>query len=164
MRYIGIDPGPDESGVAVWRDGKIHFHGILPNDDVLRRLAAYDLERPNTSSGPTTVVIEIISSFGMVVGIKVFRTCFAIGKFQQAWSPPWAPRPMRELIRQKVKTELCGTPRAGNPEVRQALINLLGEPGKKAAPGPTFGIKSHEWSAIALCVVAEMLDARSAAA
>lgn len=155
MRYIGIDPGPDESGVAVWTDGKVGLHAVMPNDEILARLAS------NTGMPqPTTVVIEMIADFRMVVGINVFRTCIAIGKFQQAWSPPWSPRPMRELIRQKVKTELCGTPRAGNPEVRQALINLLGEPGKKSAPGPTFGIKSHEWSAIALCVVAEILDQR----
>jgi hypothetical protein len=36
--------------------------------------------------------------------------------------------------------------------VRQALIDRLGLQGTKKAPGPTYGIKSHEWAALAVAV------------
>jgi hypothetical protein len=54
--------------------------------------------------------------------------------------------------RMKVKMHLCGNSRAKDGNIRQALIDRLGAPGKKKAPGPTFGVVADQWQALALAV------------
>ncbi len=36
--------------------------------------------------------------------------------------------------------------------MREALIHRFGEQGSKKAPGPTYGIASHVWAALAVAV------------
>jgi hypothetical protein len=38
--------------------------------------------------------------------------------------------------------------------VRQALIDRLGPQGTKKNPGPTYGMRSHLWAALAVAVYA----------
>jgi hypothetical protein len=60
-----------------------------------------------------------------------------------------------ELIyRKDIKLFLCGTMRAKDANIRQALIDKIGPQGTKAQPGPTYGIKSHSWAALAVAVYA----------
>jgi hypothetical protein len=51
-----------------------------------------------------------------------------------------------------VKLHLCNSPRAKDGNVRQALIDRVGPQGTKKGQGPTYGIKSHEWAALAVAV------------
>jgi hypothetical protein len=44
--------------------------------------------------------------------------------------------------------------RAKDQNIRQALIDRLGPPGTKKNPGPTYGVTSHMWSALAVAVTA----------
>jgi hypothetical protein len=44
--------------------------------------------------------------------------------------------------------------RAKDANIRQALLDLIGPQGTKAQPGPTYGIKSHTWAALAVAVYA----------
>jgi hypothetical protein len=44
--------------------------------------------------------------------------------------------------------------RAKDANIRQALIDKIGPQGTKAQPGPTYGIKSHSWAALAVAVYA----------
>jgi hypothetical protein len=54
-----------------------------------------------------------------------------------------------------VKLHLCESVRANDSNIRAALIDRFG-PGKekavgrKATPGPLFGLKGDEWSALAI--------------
>jgi hypothetical protein len=54
------------------------------------------------------------------------------------------------VYRNAVKLHICGTPRAKDPNIRQALIDKYGAPGTKKNPGPTYGVSSHLWSALAI--------------
>jgi hypothetical protein len=56
------------------------------------------------------------------------------------------------VFRKDVKLHLCNSPRAKDANVRQALLDRLGPQGTKKAPGPTYGVKSHEWAALAVAV------------
>ena len=62
------------------------------------------------------------------------------------------------VYREDVKLHLCGSPRAKDANIRQALIDRWG--GKAEAvgtvkkPGPLYGVKSHAWSALAVAVTA----------
>ena len=64
------------------------------------------------------------------------------------------PQPITLCYRKDIKLHLCGTTKARDPNVRQALIDRLGKPGTKKNPGPTYGVSSHAWSALAVAVYA----------
>jgi hypothetical protein len=147
---LAIDPGPAESGFAILRFGQVRDSGTLRNEDLIARLPAYAAAEDH-EAGRYTLAIEMIASYGMAVGREVFETCVWIGRFQQAWHDPEA---VRLIYRKDVKMHLCGSPRAKDPNIRQALIDLLGAPGTKAKPGPTYGVRSHAWPALAVAVTA----------
>jgi hypothetical protein len=60
------------------------------------------------------------------------------------------------LQRRAVKLALCGDSRAKDANIRQALIDRFGGKdaaiGRKAAPGPLYGISRDVWSALAIAV------------
>lgn len=137
---IAIDPGTTESGVCVLRAGKVVDSAIWANDDLLRRV-------PLLGSWADTLAIEMVASYGMAVGREVFETCRWIGRFQQVWHDPDA---VKLVYRRDVKLHLCGSAKAKDPNIRQALLDLIGPQGTKKAPGPTYGVKSHAWAALAV--------------
>ena len=87
----------------------------------------------------------------MPVGQEVFDTCVWIGMFKQAWR---APKSVKLIYRSEVKMGVCHSMRAKDGNVRQALIDMLGPPGTKKAPGPTYGVTSHAWQALGVAVTA----------
>lgn len=140
---LAIDPGTTESGVVKLCGSRVMEAGVFPNPDVLemiRRSAADDL------------AIEMIASYGMPVGADVFETCVWIGRMVETWR---SPESVRLVYRKDVKMHLCGTPRAKDPNIRQALIDKLGPPGTKADKGATYGVKSHAWAALGVAVTAQ---------
>ena len=150
MIVIGVDPGPKQSAFVVWDSAQgVIDKGILPNHIVEGCLANY--------AGLDTVVadaivFEQVESFGMAVGRDVFETVFETGRMFQIVKILAQRMPRRE-----VKLHLCHSMRAKDSNIRQALIDRFG--GSKAAaiglkktPGPLYGVRSHEWSALALAV------------
>jgi hypothetical protein len=139
---LAIDPGTTESGWCQF-DGKAVVQcGIWSNALMLEWIA---------ESGSQILAIEMVASYGMPVGREVFETCVWIGRFQQAWRDPEA---VRLIYRKDVKLHLCGSPRAKDANIRQALIDRFGSIGTKAQPGPLYGVKSHAWAAVAVAVTA----------
>jgi hypothetical protein len=146
---LAIDPGTERSGWCSFEHGRVIAHGVSLNDEVLRMLPSW-----HASGG--RLAIEMIASYGMAVGREVFETCLWIGRFQQAWPDPTS---VRLIYRKDIKLHLCGTPRAKDANIRQALLDKVGGQGVKAHPGPTYGIKSHAWAALAVAVTASELAA-----
>ena len=67
------------------------------------------------------------------------------------------------LPRRAVKLALCGDSRAKDANIRQALIDRFGGSaaiGRKAAPGPLYGISRDVWSALAIAVTYTLAEAR----
>jgi hypothetical protein len=141
-RMIGIDPGPRESAFVLWDGARVVEAGDSQNAAL-----AHDLR-----SASWSVACEWIESFGMAVGREVFETVFAIGAFSQN------ARCMRLVPRRDVKLHLCGSPRAKDANIRQALIDRFGPVGTKKNPGPLFGISGHRWAALAVAVTAFDLE------
>lgn len=154
MTIIALDPGTTESGWCLLHDGRVHDSGVMPNDDLLRRL-------PLLGNWSDTLAIEMIASYGMAVGREVFETCVWIGRFQQAWHNPDA---VKLVYRREVKLHLCGTAKAKDPNIRQALLDLIGPQGTKKAPGPTYGVRSHAWAALGVAVTVAGITPESRAA
>ena len=145
MTILAIDPGTTESGWVLFDGKRVLASAIYPNAEALVHLLR------GWTAGADALAIEMIASYGMPVGREVFETCVWIGRFQQAWR---APDEVRLVYRRDVKLHLCGSPKAKDANIRQALIDKLGPVGTKAAPGPLYGVKSHAWAALAVAVTA----------
>jgi hypothetical protein len=155
MQVYAIDPGPEQSALVVFNGTAVLNHQTVPNEQLLDELAH------RTRSWEHVLVVEQIASFGMPVGAEVFETVFWSGRFIQAWAgyhaPPNSPLPWARLKRHEVKAALCGNQRAKDAHIRQALLDRFG-PGKekaigrKATPGPLYGLVGDEWAAMAVAV------------
>jgi hypothetical protein len=145
--WTAIDPGPTQSGYAVYEGGKVLEAGVMPNDELLSYMSYGALGA--TLEAP--LAIEMIGNYGMAVGASVFETCVWIGRFTQAWGAGLTHR----IFRRDVKLHLCNSARAKDANVRQALIDRLGPVGTKRAPGPLHGVTSHAWAALAVAVTAD---------
>ncbi|CAA2106073.1 hypothetical protein [Variovorax paradoxus] len=147
---LAIDPGTTQSGWVIYGDGRVHDSGVMPNREMVTWLATRE------DSG-VRLAIEMIASYGMAVGREVFETCVWIGRFKQAWH---SPDTVQLVYRKDVKLHLCGTTKAKDPNVRQALIDLFPavgggktpQIGTKSQPGPLYGVSSHAWPALGVAV------------
>jgi hypothetical protein len=142
MIILAIDPGPEKSGWVLLNSGRVMRSEIFSNDELIQDL-------PRLSRVADKLAIEMVASYGMPVGREIFETCVWIGRFLQAW-----PGDVQYVYRKDVKLELCGSPRAKDANIRQALIDRIGPPGTKKNPGPTYGVTGDMWSALAVAVVA----------
>lgn len=152
MRVIAVDPGPEQSAWVVYVDGKIIGMDIEPNQEAAESIAA-------AGQHGLPMAVEMIASYGMAVGKDVFETCVWIGRFIESHEGgSFCNGAYHEKVyRKDVKLHLCGSPRAKDANIRQALIDRFG-PGKekaigtKKSPGPLYGVKSHLWAALAVAV------------
>jgi hypothetical protein len=140
---LAFDPGSSQSAWLRFEEGRPQSFGITANEVLVRALRSGDL--------PDVVVIEKVESYGMAVGAEVFDTVLWAGRFAEA-----AHRvPVVMLPRRTVKLALCADSRAKDANIRQALIDRFGGSaavGRKAAPGPLYGISRDVWSALAIAV------------
>jgi len=135
---IGVDPGPREFAWVLWDGARVLECGDAPN---------YQPGSWLNVAGGRRVAVEWIESFGMAVGREVFETVFSIGRMS-------AMKDVRLVPRRDVKLHVCGSPRAKDGNIRQALIDRFGPVGTKKNPGPLFGISKHKWAAVAVAVTA----------
>jgi len=133
---LAIDPGTEQSGYVLFdADNKmVCQRGIVPNDEMLNLIAITD---------GICVVVEMIASYGMAVGKDTFETCVWIGRFVQTAINGGLEYQL--VYRKDVKMFLCGTMKAKDTNIRQALIDLLGK-------DVTKGISKHMWAALAIAV------------
>lgn len=139
---LAIDPGTEQSAIVqMWPDGRIEGARIERNADVRNwARVAFNCER--------RVAIEMVACYGMPVGREVFETCLFIGRLYEIAQQNGSPVTL--VYRKDVKIHLCGSMKAKDGNIRQALIDKYGAPGTKKAPGRTYGISSHLWSALAI--------------
>ena len=152
---LGLDPGTTDTAWLRLETPTLRIidHGFQPNVEILGLLTHTFTEfclGPNGSEQRPVVVCEMIQSFGMSVGQAIFETCRWVGRFEQKAID--LGMPFHTLYRLKIKHHLCNTHRAKDANIRQALIDKLGEPGTRKNPGPTHGIAKHAWSALAVAV------------
>lgn len=140
---LAVDPGTTESGFVRYERGRVIDSGVVENGLMLALIQ---------TSRADVLALEMVASYGMAVGREVFETVRWIGRFQQAWRDPEA---VKLVYRRDVKLHLCGSPRAKDPNIRQALLDKLGPVGTKKQPGPCYGVKSHAWAALGVAVTAE---------
>ena len=172
MDILGIDPGPEKSGVVAYRttgpalmtsSRGPYLTGHYSND-CLR----YSLD----GHAWCCVAIEWPVSYGKPVGDSVFHTCRWAGRFEEA-----AKHHERLLLipAPQVGHVLCGSRNAKRGQIRRVVLDQFAqtgggsvpEIGTKAKPGPLYAIRAlgtaggsdHVWSALAVAVAAaKMLE------
>lgn len=140
---LAIDPGNEQSAWCLL-DSKTLKPINFSKDknrmvDVTIRFAPSDV-----------VVIERIASYGMAVGKEVFETCEWVGRF--SCTAESCRIPVAYVYRKDEKLNLCGTTKAKDANIRQALIDRFGPVGTKKNPGWFYGVSKDVWSAIAVAV------------
>lgn len=143
-KIFAIDPGTTHSAYVVFDGETIYDKGKILN---------YDLKSLIVRSDADKLVIEMIASYGMPVGKEVFETCVFIGRLIECWEH-WHQTPCKLVYRKDIKVHICGTMKAKDGNIRQALIDRYGEPGVKKAQGMTYGISADVWQALALATYA----------
>jgi hypothetical protein len=130
---LAVDPGTDQSAFVLWDSHakEILNKGILKNIQMVAYIQQTEFN---------DLVIEMIASYGMPVGKEVFSTCVWIGRFYQA-----SLYPCHLIYRKEVKMHLCGNMRAKDPNIRQALIDMLGKEATK-------GVSKDVWAALAVAI------------
>lgn len=145
---IAIDPGNEYSAWCELAAGVPMAAGKERNEEVLDRVRrGWPVIAP--------LAIEMVASYGMAVGKEVFDTVLWIGRFCEAWESRGGK--VQLVYRRDVKLFHCHSVRANDSNIRAALIDRFGPGkdlaiGKKAKPGPLFGIKGDEWSALAVAL------------
>lgn len=142
MKILAIDPGTTMSAYVVFDGTTIFDKGKVDNSVMHGYLSTCDAE---------IMVVEMIASYGMAVGKEVFETCVFIGRLIEKWTIQTG-KPHLRIFRKDIKMHICGSMKAKDGNIRQALIDRFGEPGTKKNPGVTYGISADVWQALALAV------------
>ena len=145
---FAIDPGNTESGYALIKMPCFTLleFGKIPNEKLLESL-------PIIASRSDALAIEMVASYGMAVGKTVFETCVWIGRFIQA-----AEKEHTFIYRKEEKICLCGSLKAKDANIRQALIDRYATydfktgKGVKKKPDTFYGVSKDAWQAIAVGV------------
>lgn len=147
---LAVDPGTTQSAYVLFEgedaEKPLRGFGIVENPRILKLMDDYKWKTAHFA-------VEMIASYGMPVGADVFETCTWIGRFEERWGELCRSR----VFRKDVKMHLCQSMRAKDGNIRQALIDRYG-PGKaaavgrKATPGPLYGVSKDVWAALGVAV------------
>lgn len=149
---LAIDPGNEYSAYAIL-DKELRPQGFnkITNDELFTMLeATADCEWP----GIDHLAIEMVACYGMPVGKEVFETCVVIGRIAQIAKNLH----IQYIYRKDEKMNLCGSMRAKDANIRQALIDrfakhdLKNGKGTKKAPDWFYGFHADVWAAYAVGV------------
>ena len=146
---FAIDPGNTESGFALiaMPEFRLLDFGKVKNEVLLEMLE-------NERVYPDAFAIEMVASYGMPVGKDVFETCVWIGRFIQAAKN----HKYTFIYRKEEKLCLCGSLKAKDSNIRQALIDRYAKhdfkngKGVKKNPDTFYGVSKDAWQAIAVGV------------
>ena len=150
-RILAVDPGNTESACVMYDTSTslpIEW-AKLPNAQLLHKLTKF-----RESGTVDLLAMEMVASYGMAVGREVFDTCVWIGRFVERWGGDF-----RMVYRAEVKLHLTHVRNSKDANVRQALIDKFGPGkdvaiGKKATPGPLYGLTGDCWAALGVAVTA----------
>ena len=154
MKILAIDPGNVRSGYVLVEYDEAEIRRVLRVGKV-ENAEMMQIISETAESAETDFAIEMIAGMGMAVGAEVFDTCVWIGRFwERALTRNF--RRMEYIYRREEKLCLCGSPRAKDGNIRQALVDRYapGQPnygkGTKKLPGFFFGFSADMWAAMAV--------------
>lgn len=152
MKILAIDTGNTESGYAIIEmpEFRLVNFGKVENNELLNML-------PLSPYKIDTIALEMVASYGMAVGKTVFDTCVWIGRFEQQLRNA-GYEDINYIYRKDEKINLCGSMKAKDSNIRQALIDRYATfdfkngKGVKKNPDVFYGVSKDVWAAIAVGV------------
>ena len=119
MRILAIDAGNVESGYVIMDGYKPVEHGKVINAELLDIIK----RKPRVA----VCVLEMVAHYGtgMPAGATVFDTCVWIGRFTQEAARCGIKT--ERIYRREEKIALCGSMKAKDGNIRQALIDRFAE-------------------------------------
>lgn len=147
MKILAIDAGNTYSGVAIVElpEFRLVWFDKLPNEEIYGSIKNYKIDE---------VALEMVACYGMPVGRDVFETCVWIGRFIEQLKD----QKISFVYRKDEKMCLCGSLKAKDSNIRQALINRYAKhdfktgKGTKKNPDVFYGVANDVWQAIAVAV------------
>lgn len=141
MKILAIDVGTTETGFCIINKETykpIRF-GKISNEDLLDivRNEEYD-----------TLIYEEFQSYGMPIGVSTITSITWNGRYMQIALD--REKKVDYIYRKEEKMNLCGSMKAKDSNIRQALIDRFGEVGTKKAKGFFYGFKKDIWAAYAV--------------
>lgn len=154
MKILSIDPGNIDSAFVVLDENyRIHDFGKVKNEELYEYIKTNNFDE---------LAIEMVASYGMAVGESIFETVFWIGRFWEITDCPIK----KKIYRKDEKMNLCGTMKAKDTNIRQALIDRFAKhdkkngKGTKKNPDTFYGFKADIWQSYACGVT--YLDSKGA--
>ena len=149
MEILAIDAGTTESGYVIMRTEPFQLLkvGKIPNDDLLNIVKTEDYEK---------LIYEEFQSFGMPVGESTITSITWNGRYIQSAKDRW--KDTIPIYRKDEKMTLCGSMKANDGNIRQALIDRYArfdfKNGKGTKPNQDtfYGVSKDVWQAIAVGV------------
>lgn len=149
MRVLAIDPGTEQSGLVLHE---------IPRTPVKFKVSSnVEIAENMIRSGTKHyqhVVLEMFACYGMPASDESIQTVVWTGRFAQI-ALQTNECPVTYIFRSTIRSSLCKSTKAGDPEVNQRLRDIYGKPGTKKEPGVLYGIKSHAWAALAVATAWE---------
>lgn len=148
MRILSIDVGTTESGYAILRfPFQLVEFGKVSNNELLGIVKNKQYKK---------LIYEEFQSYGMPVGESTIKSITWNGRYIQSALDRGIPT--YPVYRKDEKMTLCGSMKAKDSNIRQALIDRYAKfdfkngKGKKDNPDTFYGVSKDVWSAIAVGV------------
>lgn len=153
---LAIDPSCNESAFVLFEENTLRpiDMGFLPQDDMLNYLNKL-IEKFDTEV-KLKLAVETIQFLGGTAGSTVFRTCILVGRILERASLSGIYSDIKEIYRKEEKINLCGTMRANDKRIKDALVSRFAKgvqnigKGTKKNPGWFYGFKKDLWQAYAV--------------
>lgn len=160
---LSVDPGSTVSAYCLMRVKDYHpvKFGKVDNAEIIELIRFYGVKYQEQIH----FVIEGVACYGMPVGKEVFLTCEYIGRFKQVAES--FKMGVSVVYRKDVTLTLCHSARAGDTNVRRALIDKFAKhdfkngKGQKKNPDFFYGFAADVWSAFALAYTHTILSGRA---
>ena len=151
MKVIAIDPGNKKSAMVIM-DGetlKPLYMELMENEELQAYIKCLHFEEQDRGA------IEMLQSYGNLIGRDVLETAVWVGRFYETlrrklFFPP------EYVFRMEEKLHICHSSKAGDAEIRRALIDRFCKHdfrtgrGTKGNPDFFAGIKADLWAAYAV--------------
>lgn len=141
MEILSLDVGTIESAYCIMNcdNYKPLKFGKINNEDLLTIVKNEKYDK---------LVYEEFQSYGMPIGESTIKSITWNGRYIQSALDKGIP--VYPIYRKEEKINICGTMKAKDSNIRQALIDRFGEVGVKKNPGWFYGFKKDIWAAYAV--------------
>lgn len=153
MRVFAIDPGNTQSAYCVVDAETLRplEFAKIPNEELRERIKDFRFDECDRAA------VEMLQSYGNLIGRDVLETAVWIGRFSERLDRKLL-HPAEMVFRMEEKMHITGDPKAGDANIRRALIDRFCshdfKNGKGTKKNPDFfhGFAADIWAAYAVAL------------